>query len=150
MIKMKRLETEEINLAAPCGFYCGTCRFYLARSKGQLEERGLKQKSGCMGCRIKDINCAHIKKDCELLRKKERDFCYECNDFPCENLEKLNERHIRTDNINMIDNLLRIKEIGAKQWLIEQEKKWTCKECGGNICVIGKECYDCGGKYESG
>ena len=42
-----------------------------------------------------------------------------------------------------IDNLLRIKKVGAKQWLKEQEAKWKCPKCGGNICIIDKECYDC-------
>jgi hypothetical protein len=124
MVKMVRLDSQKMNLAAPCGFYCGTCRHYLAQSKGLLEEKGLK--AGCQGCRIKDKNCAFIKKDCALIRKKEIDFCYECNNFPCENLIKLNQRHLRDDNISMIDNLRRIEKIGAAKCLKEQEKKWSC------------------------
>ena len=138
---MDRLDMEEINLAGPCGFYCGTCRHYLTRSKNQLKEYGLKD--GCQGCRIHDKKCASIKKHCELIGKNKIDFCFECDDFPCEHLEKLNSRHIRDDNINMIENLLRIKEIGAKQWLSEQEEKWSCQSCGGNVCVMDKKCYDC-------
>ena len=146
MVKMRRSDPEEINLAAPCGFYCGTCRHYLARFKGLLKEKGLK--AGCEGCRIKDKNCAFIKKDCALIRKKEIDFCFECNNFPCENLIKIDQRHSRDDNIRMIGNLRRIKDIGVKQWLSEQEKEWKCPQCGGNICVEDKECYDCGYKFE--
>ena len=137
---------EEINLAAPCGFYCGTCRHYLARAKGLLKEKNLKH--GCKGCRIQDKNCAFIKKDCALTRKHEIEFCFECDNFPCENLIKLNQRHYRDDNLRMIDDLRRIKKIGAKQWLKEQEEKWRCPKCGGNICVMDGECYDCGDRID--
>ena len=141
---MNRKKFQEINLAAPCGFYCGTCRHYLARAKGLLKERNLKH--GCKGCRIQDKKCAWIKKDCALLRKKEIEFCFECKDFPCANLKKLDQRHSRDDNICMIDNLRKIKTIGVIKWLKEQEDKWRCQKCGGNICVIDKDCYDCGYK----
>jgi len=132
----------EINLAGPCGFYCGACRHYLARAKGLLKKKHLKH--GCKGCRIQDKNCAWVKRDCALLRKKQVEFCFECSDFPCANLKKLNQRHIRDDNISLIDNLLRIKEIGVYKWIEEQEKKWKCPQCGGNICAMDKECCDCG------
>jgi hypothetical protein len=36
----------------------------------------------------------------------------------------------------------------VKQWLKEQEDKWKCPECGGNICVEDDECYDCGFKIK--
>ena len=143
---MNGQEISELNLAGPCGFYCGTCRHYLARAKGLLKEKNLKH--GCRGCRLQDKNCAFIKKGCALIRKKEIEFCFECKDFPCANLKKLDQRHLRDDNIHMIDNLHRIKKIGAKQWLKEQEDKWSCQKCGGNICVMDRECYDCWSKIE--
>jgi len=141
---MNRKEFQEINLASPCGFYCGTCRHYLARAKGLLKEKNLKH--GCKGCRIQDKNCAFIKKDCALIRKNEINFCFECNNFPCANLMKLDQRHSRDDNLSMIDNLRRIKKIGVYKWLKEQEGKWACPKCGGNVCVMDSECYDCGYK----
>ena len=36
---MSPQQCHEINLAGPCGFYCGTCRHYLARAKGLLQEK---------------------------------------------------------------------------------------------------------------
>ena len=65
----------EMNLAAPCGMYCGTCRQYLARVKNKLEEK--KLKAGCIGCRVRDKNCSFVKKDCKLLKKKEIDFFHD-------------------------------------------------------------------------
>lgn len=136
----------ELNLAGPCGLYCGTCRHYLARTKGLLKEKHLKD--GCRGCRIQDKKCAWVKRDCALLRKKQITFCFECEDFPCANLEKLNQRHLREENISLIDNLQRIKKVGAVQWLREQEETWKCPQCGGLLCVTDKECYDCGYKMD--
>jgi len=141
---MNNQKIKEINLAAPCGMYCGACRHYLAKSKGLLKERNLKH--GCEGCRIRNKNCAWIKKDCALLRKKEIDFCFECKDFSCINLKKLNQRYSHDYSESLVNNLLRIKEIGVKQWFNEQEDKWRCPKCGGNVCVHDKECYDCGYK----
>ncbi|MBN1315360.1 MAG: DUF3795 domain-containing protein [Anaerolineales bacterium] len=142
---MNHQDINDINLAGPCGFYCGTCRHYLARAKGLLQERNLKH--GCKGCQLQDKKCAWVKRDCVLLRKKQILFCYECNDFPCANLQKLDQRHVRDDNVSLIDNLLRIKTIGPGQWLVEQAEKWKCPQCGGNLCVIDRECYDCGYKF---
>lgn len=129
------------NLAAPCGMYCGSCRHYLARENGLLKEKGLK--TGCEGCRARNKNCAFIKKSCSRIRKDIR-FCSECNDFPCENLSKLNRRYVDKYGVSLTDNLLRIKDIGAEKWLIEQQDKWKCPRCGGTICVHDDECYGCG------
>jgi hypothetical protein len=35
---MRHQKILDINLAAPCGFYCGTCRQYLAKAKGLLKK----------------------------------------------------------------------------------------------------------------
>lgn len=137
----------EINLAGPCGFYCGACRHYLARAKGLLKEKNLKH--GCKGCRVQDKKCAWIKRDCALLKKGQVTFCFECADFPCDSLKKFDQRHLRDDKLSPVDHLLRIKTIGAEQWLKEQEEEWKCPECGGNLCIMDRECYDCGHKYAS-
>ncbi len=132
------------NLVAPCGIYCGACRQYLLWKKDLLEERGYK--IGCKGCRIRNKNCAFIRRDCSALRKKEIEFCYECNKFPCQNLKKIDSHYQERYNVNMINNLKRIEEIGAENWLKEQVDLYTCPECQGEICVHDAECYDCGKK----
>ncbi len=132
------------NLAAPCGIYCGACRQYLLWKKDLLEERGYKQ--GCKGCRIRNKNCAFIRRDCPALRKKEIDFCYECDQFHCQKLQKIDTHYQETYSVNMVKNLKRIEEIGVEKWLQEQEELYTCPECGGEICVHDAECYDCGNK----
>ena len=133
------------NLAAPCGIYCGACRQYLLWKKDLLEERGYKM--GCKGCRIRNKNCAFIRRDCPALKKKELDYCYECEQFPCQKLQKIDSLYQERYSVNMVENLKRIEEIGVEQWLQEQKRLYTCPECGGEICVHDAECYDCGLKY---
>jgi hypothetical protein len=141
---MSHPDYHAINLAGPCGFYCGTCRHYLARAKGLLKEKNLKH--GCQGCRAQDKKCAWVKRDCVLLRKNQVAFCYECQEFPCANLQELDRRHVQDDQISLLDNLLRIQSIGVEAWLVEQAQAWSCPSCGGSVCVMGRECYDCGVK----
>ncbi len=130
-----------LNLAAPCGIYCGTCSHYLAREKGLLAEKKLKH--GCKGCRIQNKNCSWVKKDCTLLKKNLIAFCYECGHYPCTQLKKLHLRHMADDHLNLYENLERIKNIGAQQWLEEQKERWKCPVCGGSFCVMDQSCYDC-------
>lgn len=132
------------NLAAPCGAYCGACRDYLLWKKDLFEERG--RKSGCKGCRIRNKNCTYIRRDCPPLRKKEFDFCYECEKFPCQKLEKIDALYRERYSVNMVGNLKRIEKIGVEKWLQEQEELYKCPNCGGEICVHDAECYDCGMK----
>jgi len=132
------------NLAAPCGIYCGACRQYLLWKKDLLEERGYK--IGCKGCRIRNKNCTFIRRDCPALRKKELEFCYECDKFPCKKLQKIDTHYQEKYSVNMIKNLKRIEEIGVEAWLQEQEELYTCPKCEGEICIHDAECYDCGNK----
>ena len=130
------------NLAAPCGIYCGTCRSYLLKKKNLLAEKG--HKSGCLGCRIHNKNCSFIKRDCPPIRKKELEYCYECEQFPCTNLKKIDDRYVNRCNVSPINNLKRLQEIGSESWLKEKKKLYTCPKCGGEICIHDEECYDCG------
>ncbi|MFX0058188.1 MAG: DUF3795 domain-containing protein [Candidatus Hodarchaeota archaeon] len=132
----------ERNLAAPCGIYCGACRQYLLWKKDLLEKRGYKL--GCKGCRIRNKNCVFIRKDCSHLKKKQLEFCYECESFPCSKLEKIDAIYQERYSVNLVENLERIKGIGVKNWLLEQKELYTCPNCGGEICIHDTECYDCG------
>ena len=134
----------ENNLASPCGIYCGTCRAYLLKKKDMLEQRGYKQ--GCDGCRIRFKKCTWFRKKCSKLWKKEVEFCHECEEFPCDNFDRLQEIYLERYSVDMIGNLKRMKEIGAKAWLQEQKELYTCPECSGEIGVHDEECYDCGKK----
>lgn len=141
---MKNEKPTAFDLAAPCGLYCGSCRQYLAKSEGLLKQIGLKQ--GCDGCRIRNKNCAFIRKGCSALRKQELDFCFECKEFPCDDLTKLDEIYQTRFHTSLIENLKRIEEIGVDKWVKEQTKLFTCHSCGEKTSIHEKKCYFCNEK----
>ncbi|MFX1309966.1 MAG: DUF3795 domain-containing protein [Promethearchaeota archaeon] len=132
------------NLAAPCGIYCGTYRQYLLLKKDLLDERGYK--AGCKGCRIRNKKCAFIRRDCPALRRNELEYCFECDKFPCQKLQKLDSLYQERYSVDMINNLKKNEEIGVENWLKEQIELYTCSKCNGEICVHDAECFDCGNK----
>lgn len=125
-------------LIAPCGMNCAICIAYLG-----YHMNGSKKKNNCTGCKIRNKNCAFIKKRCKYLPKNEVEYCYECGEFPCENLKKLDKKYRARYDMSMIDNLKFIKERGMDEFLKQQKKRYKCPKCGGTICVHTKICYDC-------
>ena len=125
-------------LIAPCGMNCAICRSYLLAK--------------CTGCRIRNKKCAFIKKRCEdnlKLLKGEVDYCFECQCFPCEALRKLDYNYHERYGMSMIDNLRLIKEKGIHQFILTQNRRYSCPECGHMISVHDQKCLYCGRKYET-
>lgn len=135
---------DKSQLVSRCGLWCGACRTYLIQKKDLFEEKGYKR--GCKGCWIQDKNCAFLKKKCPALRNGKIDYCFECETLPCEHLKNIDDKYREKYNISLIANLKRMKEIGIESWVQEQEKLYQCPECGGEISMHDKECFDCGKK----
>jgi len=142
---MNRKEFTSV-LIAPCGMNCGICKAYLAYSRGVPKQRG--KVTHCAGCLPRNKNC-FVKRGCRKLRKKEVNSCYECNDMPCQNLDRLDRRYRQRYNMSMIENLKEIKEKGTEEFLRIQREKYRCPECGDVISVHDVKCYVCGYKEHS-
>ena len=125
-------------LIAPCGMNCRICLGYF----GYLAS-GKKRKMRCIGCKPRDKSCAFLKKYCKKLTKNEVEYCYECSDFPCSHLEKLDKGYRERYHMSMIENLEFIRDNGMDAFLKQQEKKYTCPTCGGVMCVHTDVCYSC-------
>jgi hypothetical protein len=135
------------DLVGTCGLYCGACKFYLSHKKGIAEQKG--HKRGCIGCQARKTKCGMIKKTCSDLRKNQITYCYECKGtIPCQRLERMENSYVKNYNLSLIKNLERMKKIGVKKWLEEQVEFYKCPECGGEICLHDRECYDCGYKHD--
>lgn len=98
----------------------------------------------CTGCRLRDKQCAFLKKRCDLLLNKKVKYCYECKDFPCTKLQHIDERYRTLYRMSMIENLQYIKKKGIKEFLTSEEEKWKCPKCGGIICCHNGICFKCG------
>lgn len=129
-------------LIAPCGMNSAICSHHLALEH-DVKGKGIRMPY-CTGCRPRDKNCAFLKKRCELLVNKRVEYCYECNDFPCQNLKRIDKRYRRDYHMSMIENLEYIKKHGITQFLVKEYEKWKCPECGGVICCHNGICFNCG------
>ena len=109
----------------------------------------LREKNKCPGCRKPDDSKPVTRvickiKTCENLQKGSARFCFECEQFPCNNLKHLDKRYRAKYNMSMIENLGDIKEKNMKEFLEAQEGKYECPKCGDVICVHNDKCYSCG------
>jgi len=128
-------------LIAPCGMNCSLCSAFLAQ-KNSLKDKGIG-KSYCAGCRKNNKKCALLKKKCDLLLNNKIWYCFECDDFPCARLERLDKRYRTYYRTSMIDNLKFIQKNGTTKFLEKEEKKWQCKKCGELICCHNGLCFKC-------
>ena len=139
-------------LVAPCGINCAVCVGFFGYTMS-----GTRRKHKCLGCRTVDElgksllrkNCAFLKQYCKLLRKGEVEFCFECPDYPCSRLRRLDDRYTSKYNVSIIENLNFIREHGKEKFLKTQKEKYQCPTCGGTICVHTNVCYNCQSIMES-
>jgi hypothetical protein len=124
------------DLIAACGMNCAICMAYL------------RQKNKCMGCNGPDMNkpkhCIVCSiKNCEELANSETKLCYTCKKYPCRRLKQLDKRYREKYAMSMIENLNNIRLEGMNAFLITENTRWRCPQCGENICVHNKKCYTC-------
>jgi len=131
----------EEKLIAPCGMNCAICSGYLAFTH-DVKVEGVKM-SYCTGCRPRDKKCAFLKKRCGLLLDGSVRYCFECEQFPCDNLQKIDKRYRKLYHMSMIKNLEFIRGKGVSKLLRAEKKKWTCPKYGGVICCHNGLCFDC-------
>jgi hypothetical protein len=140
---ISRTNPNEPGTIAPCGINCRVCRRAVAGDK-----------KACPGCRgediYKSISCVNCRiKNCEKLVQGKFEFCFECDEYPCARLSHLDERYRLRYATSPIDNLNRIHEIGVEHFMAEEDKKWTCPECGGRLCMHKPQCPTCGYAYRN-
>lgn len=133
------IESFESKMIAPCGMNCRICLSFFGYAVN-----GRKRKNRCIGCRPRDKRCAFVKKRCDELLNNKVEYCFECNNFPCENLTKLDKRYRENYGMSMIENLEYIQKNGINKFLEYERERWRCLKCGGVICVHDKKCYTCG------
>jgi hypothetical protein len=137
---------------AVCGLYCGACYHYRAafpESKHLLEEaaRQGREMEGftCQGCRSDALYIHSGCAQCEIRAcADERGVlhCGLCSKFPCARIKNFqNDGHIH--HLDVLDNLVSLKEKGPDRWLAEQEQQWTC-ECGVSFSWYETTCHNCG------
>ncbi len=130
------------DFVAPCGMNCGICKAYLAYSRGIPKQKG--KIAHCTGCRVRNKNCAFIKKNCEKIRNGQIRFCYQCADMPCKRLAHLDEHYRERYSMSMVENQKMIKEKGMEEFLKSEAEKYKCPQCRDVVSVHDGKCYACG------
>jgi hypothetical protein len=46
--------------------------------------------------------------------------------------------------MSMLENLQMISEAGVETFVVSEQERWACPECGGLQCVHTPECVYCG------
>lgn len=128
-------------LIAPCGMNCSVCVAYL------------RERNKCPGCRGPDENKSISRrecrlKNCETFQDGKHQFCFECDNFPCDRLKRLDKRYRTKYHASLIENLKMIRESGITEFMESENTKWTCSKCGGTICIHDGHCYSCGEPHD--
>ncbi len=129
-------------LLAPCGIDCLVCRAHQ------------RVPNPCTGCRDDSqpkpktrVKCAI--KTCEKRLKGKLDFCFQCDEYPCAALIRLERRYRTKYATSVIENLRSIQAIGARNFLEREKQKWTCPRCSGLLCMHDPACPACGHAWRS-
>ncbi|MGE5628736.1 MAG: DUF3795 domain-containing protein [Solirubrobacterales bacterium] len=117
-------------MTSPCGLDCFNCP---AQEKNITEEvrQKLVEATGkepnevaCKGCRtLKGRNLPTIK-SCptyECASEHHLDFCYECEDFPCEKYNPCRSRADKLPHNLKVYNLCKIQKLGLEKWAQESK-----------------------------
>jgi len=128
----------DATLFAKCGINCRTCvGFFGYKLNGEKTEP-------CGGCPTRIKTCTFFKKHCKNQVNKEKiEYCFECLEFPCIELKKIDQYYSQKYGTSLIENFLYIKTNGMEKFLKSEEEKWKCHACGGVICAHTKRCYKC-------
>jgi hypothetical protein len=128
-----------VDLIAPCGMNCAICSRYLA----YVNNLKLSQ---CIGCRPRNKRCAYLFKNCagpKNISKGNAGFCYECDRYPCKQINRIDDRYRNSYNMSMKDNLEHIRKKGIGNFIKEQYDKYRCPKCLGLISIHNRKCFKC-------
>ena len=123
---------QEMELAAPCGLYCGACPRYRAASDAALAERLAQAMSRpieavlCEGCRPRRglIGDSPLCDTYACIQERKLEFCYECPDFPCLLLAPSADRATEIPHNMKIHNLLIAQKKGVQALADEAKDIW--------------------------
>ena len=102
-------------LFAACGLNCGLCPNFHLHTNGKFK---------CPGCAGEGFSEAHP--SCGILsccQCKDIEFCYECEEFPCEKYNSWGDSDSFITHRNHITDMEKAKQIGIEAYITEQNEK---------------------------
>ncbi len=126
-----------------CGLYCGSCASYLATKRGTAGDDA--NTDVCRGCKSAVLGswCAQCPlKAC--ARKKGLEFCIQCADFPCADLDGFKNDSRYPYHSEVYDSMEIFAKQGKARWLEDMKKRWSCPGCGREASWWDLSCPECG------
>jgi len=135
----KQIPSKE--LIAPCGMNCAICSNYLAYVNKL-------NRSQCRGCRTSNKKCTYLFEKCTGINHPiegnvDAKFCFECDQYPCNEINRMDRRYRENYKISVKENLEYIKENGVKKLVAKEYDEHQCSRCGDLISVHNKKCFKC-------
>ncbi|RJQ70309.1 MAG: DUF3795 domain-containing protein [Desulfobacteraceae bacterium] len=120
-------------MTAPCGIDCFNCPAYLPTNNEELRHKVaealkvLPEQAVCAGCRQQAgiIKCLMLAEPCrvyECSKNKNHQFCFECDDFPCDHLHPYADKASDRPHNTKVFNLCLIKKMGVTSWAESKAK----------------------------
>ena len=144
-------------IVPPCGLYCGVCRMYQATQAGDLTtlERLARIYAhrlpelaplsaadllcdGCLSAR-RSVFC----RECsirECAQTKALQGCHECGDFPCALIDAF---PVPVGKKVILRAIPTWRSHGTQEWLLAEERRYRCPECGGALFRGARSCPHC-------
>ena len=140
-IKMTELIPISEELIAPCGMNCAICSNYLAYINNL-------NRSQCAGCRPSNKKCSYLFDKCSGINSNLEGntiapFCFECNQYPCKQINRMDDRYRNNYKMSVKDNLEYINKNGIDIFIKEQYREHHCLKCGGLISIHNRKCFKC-------
>ena len=128
------------DLIAPCGMNCALCSRYLAFLNNL-------KRSQCRGCRPRDETCTYLFAKCRGINHdattKTAEFCFACDHYPCQQINRMDKRYRNNYGMSVKDNLGHLQNEGLEKFLEAQYQTHRCDRCGGLISVHNRKCFTC-------
>lgn len=137
--------------AAVCGLFCPSCSLYIGTTEEPQRLNKLAEMlnqpveaTKCEGCRA-DVRTSYCQ-TCKIYAcaaSKGIDFCVECSDFSCDELQQF--QSVLPHRLELWQSQARIKEVGWEQWYKEMVEHFSCSGCGTVNSAYDRGCRKCGG-----
>jgi hypothetical protein len=148
------------HLAAACGTYCGACPAYLNKH-GEGENNfptepvndnidafvNMMEKLQCDGCLSGGTLAGHCQ-TCNIrlhaLNTQDNSRCSDCEELPCYRITNLINQGDYPHRQEYLPNLAKIREMGVEDWILYEEDRWGCPQCGQTLSWYDTRCTGCG------